>query len=194
MLNEGHMPNEYDVQSDAFEDWCQKWDQAQEKGIFDDAPRPGATSPQTSEESFFGLQNTHPTSSPSESDVDYWRNVHFAVSQGDVTPDPLKPQLLQEGELQKFKKGYPPNPMYAYSQGKDQKIAPRQLDITFDEEDIKQLADLKRELYELEGQVGSADVNGKSTKKIESRIESLKQRIDELSDSMGRVYPLDVEE
>jgi len=194
MLNEGQVPGDFIIQSDEFEDWCQKWDNAQEKGLFDDIPKPVNTTPQTSEESFFGPQNTHPTNSPHEADVEYWKSVHSALVQGDAAPDPLKPQLLQEGKLQNFKSSYPPNPMYSYSQGKDQKIAPRQLDITFDEEDINELADMKKTLYELESKVGAADTNGKGTKKLESQIENLKQKIDKLSSSMGRAYPLEVED
>ena len=189
MINEQHnSENDFDAQSKNFDGWCDMWEKAQDKGIFDDAPHAPELNRQTSQESFFGPQNTNPTDGPSDADVQYWNNVN-QMAQGE------KPELLQEGELQKYKRGrgYPPNPMYSYSQGKDHDIAPRQLDMTYDEEDVEELGDMKRELHDLESEISTNDVNGKSTKKIESKIESLKKRIDELSTSMGRTYPLDVE-
>jgi hypothetical protein len=193
MLNE-HTPNEYDVQNDKFDQWCDQWADAQDKGLFDDAARPASPTPQTSDASFFGPLDTNPTDSPHDADVAYWKSIHAAANHGDVAPDPLDgPQLLQEGELQKYKDGYPPNPMYGYSQGEDQRLAARQLDLTFDEEDIEELAEMKKDLYDLEVQLGTAEVNGKSSKQIESKINSLKDRIAKLSSSMGRAYPLDVE-
>jgi len=187
MLNEDKN-GDFITQSKEFDNWCDMWEKAQDKGLFNDAPHAPELNRKTSQESFFGPQNTNPTEGPSAADAEYWNNVN-QMAQGE------KPELLQEGKLQDYKRGrgYPPNPMYQYSQGKDQELAPRQLDVTFDEEDIEELSDMKKELHELESQISANDVNGKSTKKLETQIANLKKRIDELSTSMGRTYPLDVE-
>jgi hypothetical protein len=189
MINEQHnSENDFDAQNRKFDNWCDMWADAQDKGLFDDAPHTPELNRQTSRESFFGPQDTNPSEGPSDTDAQYWQNVNQMI-------DGEKPELLQEGKLQKYKRGrgFPPNPMYSYSQGKDQDLAPRQLGITFDEEDVEELADMKRELHDLESQISTNDVNGKNTKQLESRMDSLKKRIDELSTSMGRTFPLHVE-
>lgn len=150
------------------DDLVDKWDKALKSDIFKDAPKPATTSKQTSDDSFFGLQQTHPTKDIPSSDVDYWRAID-SVADGGVDF-----QRLDEVE-----QSIPPNPLRRGIEGEDQKLEPHQLGNTFDEEDIKKLEDLKLKLHDL----GSKAAEMKD-KTYESEIKNILDKVEELSNKM----------
>lgn len=195
-----------DKQKQTFDSWVDMWDKAQEDGVFDDAPGPHIPSTQTSGESFFGLHNTHPTDRASDADVAAWSDInnttdtsgHFFGADSPVMPS--ETGLMQENKkVQEAtdrstswtdpKKGenpdYPPNPFCVDTGGKDQELKPNQLGMTFDEKDIEELDGIKKKLYELEVKMLTSEVNGKKTDSIETQIENLKNKIDNLSSKMS---------
>ena len=185
-----------DQQKDQLDKWADMWDQAQEKGIFDDGPGLPTPSPHTSNDSFFGLQNTHPTDTIQDSDAKYWADLHNTPELGGVKEDELLQEATDRGQSwtdpKAQNKKYPPNPLRVDSGGEDQKLEPQQLGVTFDEKDIEELIDIKNRLHELENKMIATSMTGNSTKTAESRIESLKKKLDELSSAMGYGLPNDV--
>jgi hypothetical protein len=193
------MDNNLDRQKDQLDKWAEMWDKAQDKGIFDDATNPHVPSPNTADDSFFGLKNTHPTSDINDVDAKYWASLY-------KTPDMnSKEELLQEEQKvqeatdiasswtdPKKNKKYPANPLAVDSGEKDQTLKPQQLGVTFDEKDIEKLINIKNQLHELENKMIASLVDGKSTKSIEKQIENLKSKLDQLSSALNHPVPNDV--
>jgi hypothetical protein len=100
------MREHIEQQRDDFDSWCDKWDKAQEDGVFDDAPSHFSPSKQTAQTSFFGAVDADPT--PAGSDVDkvdarYWNQVYSMSDHQGMAPDPLDAaddRLLQEDKLE----------------------------------------------------------------------------------------------
>lgn len=166
------MRESIDKDKQDFDGWVDKWEDALKKGIFGDSPKPAATSRNTSDESFFGLRQDNPTDSIDDSDSAYWRAID-AVADGGVDM-----QRLDESEPISVNL---PNPIRRSTEGKDQDMEPRQLGATFTDEDLNELADMKKKLCDLEckaAEMGEKDYG--------SQIKSMIKRIDELSDKLGR--------
>ena len=192
------------LQKKEIDNWADMWDQAQAKGVFDDVEQPHTPSPQTSDGSFFGLQSTHSTEAPSDVDAQYWNNISKMSGNGANVPDPTAlgeeegEQLLRDAtdisqswtDSKSRNKKYPPNPMRVDSGGEDQKLKPIQLGHTFDEEDIQQLADMRLKLHDLGSKLAADPQDG--NKKVESQIEGLKKKLEELSSSMGYALPNEI--
>jgi hypothetical protein len=170
-----------DKQKDEFDNFVDKWEKAQEAGIFKDAEMP-SVNPQTSRDSFFGLQQSNPTDSVTVTDGDYWKAIYSAST--DFTP---VNEIINEADEHK---GIPSNPVERDTMGQDQELKPQSLGLTYNEEDIKKLDELKRELFALENKrltsMGFGD--DKNEKKYQVQIESVKKEINKLSDEMGRAY------
>ena len=186
-----------------FDKWTDMWAKSQEEGIFDDAPHLPTPTQQTADVSYFGPVNTHPTGEINDVDSTYWNQVHVAAMQGDLAPDPIEnaESVISESKRGKNIPGDKvsnqttgENPIRASSVGKDQELEPRALGVTFTPEEIEELADLKKRLHELQDKMNTADGQGKRSKKFESQIQSVKDKIDDLSDSLNQVLPsLDAE-
>jgi hypothetical protein len=185
-----------------FDKWCSQWDAALESGAFkkDDEDQ-NVPSPQTSDTSFFGLQNTHPTDAPAEDDSEYWKDVYKMSSYlGDKVESPeqmlhdskVAQPVVTEG-LQDKKSKFPPHPRQYDAKGVDQSLSPETLGVTFDEEDIKKLEQMKLQLYELEVKYNTAAANGESGQKIEQQIADLKKKFEEFSSLLNYGYPSDFE-
>lgn len=200
--------NEYDAQAEKFDGWCDKWDAAQDAGIFDDAPKPVTPSLQTSDPSFFGPQNTHPTEVPADVDAEYWAQV-YAMSgpNGNMPPPPSPAASSPEGVItekteivggaiedttKKKQSQYPPNPVRIDSGGPDQDLAAEPLGLTFTEKDVEDLAAMKVRLHELEDKLAGAMGIGGSTKSFENQLSNLKKKVDQLSTAMTHSYPTDI--
>lgn len=179
-----------------FDDLVDKWEKAQQKGIFADAPKPATPTPTTADHSFFGLQTTNPTSGPSEIDAKYWDAIYRASSSDSVDEEPpyMAGEVFDDHILQEEKKRreYPPNPVSVDSGGMDQEMTAQALGQTFDEEDIKALEEMKLKLYELESKIAGAVGKGDSVSKFESQINTLKKKIDDLSTQMSYSFPTDI--
>ena len=81
------------------------------------------------------------------------------------------------------------NPIRVASVGKNQDLNPQSLGLTFSQQDIEELAEMKVKLHTLQDQLNSFEGRGQNGKKFESQIETLKQKIDELSDAMTTGFP-----
>ena len=166
-----------------FNKWCDLWAKAQEDGIFKDADKPPTPSPQTSDpESFFGLVNSHPSSDVRDCDTKYWNDV-YDMSMGE------EPKLFQEGTKEVLKKSTnsvarSPNPIPQYSVGTDQELTPGSLGLTFGEKDLEALAELKLQLHDLTSKMAAFE--GRGGKQLESKITSLKEKIEEFSSELSR--------
>lgn len=177
------MSEAMDKQKDEFDDFVSKWEQALEKGIFDKPELPGVT-PQTSTGSFFGFTQTNNTDSVAQTDQEYWNAINLAANDHDPK---IITEVISEAEEHK---STPSNPVAKDSIGCDQKMSPQSLGMTYSEEELEKLTELKKELYDLESKLMTSLGFGddKNQKKIESKIESVKKEIHKLSDEMGRGY------
>jgi hypothetical protein len=167
-----------------------KWDKAQEAGIFDDAPGPV--------EPFMPQDDPYckKESAPANADVDYWREI-YAKSMGQSMPsgmlneqgippmpNPVEPGLSKP-EIQKIAKSAAnaANPTRITTVGKDQDYKPNWSDVR----QLEQLHDMKINLYELESKLnhGHALAETKKGQKVQTQINNLKKEIDALSDALS---------
>lgn len=163
-----------DAAKDNFDKWVDQWDKAVQDGIFKDAPKPPSTSKNTSDSSFFGLRQDNPTDSIDPTDASYW-NAISSVADGGVDF-----QRLDEADTGVAPLAGPgPNPVRRETEGKDQEIKPRSVGLTFDEEDIKNLEQMKIKLHELESKAAAMGENN-----YDDQISAMIAKIDELSNSM----------
>lgn len=172
-------------QKDQLDDFVSKWDSALEKGIFKSEEIP-AVNPQTSQGSFFGLHNTHPTEDIAQNDQEYWKAIYSAST--DHTPE-INDGIITEANHQST----PVNPVQRGTLGADQDMKPQQLGLTYSEEELEKISELKKELYSLESKLLTSMGFGddKNQKKLQSQIESVKKQIEKLSDESGRPYKND---
>lgn len=166
-----------------FDSFVDKWEKALEQGIFKSSELPNVN-PQTSSSSFFGMQNTNPTDNINQTDNDYWNAIYQAST--DHNPEVLNEEI-------EHRDIYPSNPQARETLGSDQEMQPQQLGVTYSNEELEKLAELKKELYGLEVKLLTSMGFGddKNKKKLESQIESLKKEINKISDEAGVAYKND---
>jgi hypothetical protein len=168
------MKDALEASKDDFENWVDKWDKALADGVFKDSPKIPSTAPQTSQDSFFGLQQSNPTDSINSSDADYWRAISSVADGG------VEMQRIDESDAVSVDL---PNPIRKSTEGADQDLKPGSLGITFSEDDIRQLEEMKVKLHELENKIAAMDDKGDYEAKVKSMIE----KIGEISNKM--CYP-----
>jgi hypothetical protein len=166
------MKDALEASKDDFDNWVDKWDKALQSDIFKDAPKPPSTSKHTSDDSFFGLQQSNQPDSIQSSDSEYWRAIN-AVADGGVDM-----QRIDEADAISVNL---PNPIRKSTEGKDQDLEPNSLGLTFTEDDIKKLEEMKIKLHELQSKIAAMD-----EKDYSSQINAMISKIDELSDKMGQ--------
>lgn len=164
------MKNLFESSKETFDNWVDQWDKALKSDIFKDAPKPAVTSKQTSDDSFFGLQQTNPTPEINSTDVQYWNAINSVADGG------VEMQRLDETDAISINL---PNPVRNSTEGKDQDLTDKALSVTFNVEDIENLEELKIKLYELESKAAKMD-----DKNYEKQIKSIIKEIDELSNKM----------
>ena len=172
------------------------WDAAQEKGIFKDAPKPAQPRNQDAEDSFFGSDFFGQHRSPeydgdealNEVDTKYWATISKMADPLGKYVDPL---MMEETVPSKEntkkaseKMAGAHNPIYPASVGKDQDVVIAQNWGTGGKEHF-QLEDLKVRLEKLESKLNAIESKGDSGKDTQNKIDSLKQQIDDLSDSLN---------
>jgi hypothetical protein len=137
------------------------WDKAQQDDIF---PEPTKAQPSPVEEEF----DDDPYSQ-------YYSNIDRMSEEDD--------SLLHEGKT--------PNPVFPDSVGKDQNFPMAPWTNT---KALQEVMDLKKELYDVECKLNTQDAGGKkwslkpvktNDKQLWNKIESIRKRIDVLSDSLG---------
>lgn len=176
------------------ENWADKYEKAVTDGVFGEPGDDDTPTPKTSEESFFGAQNCHPTDDINDGDAKYWQGINARV-------DDPNYRLNKDGLIQEQNKGdaarlagivkqvnAAPNPIRYHTAGADQELTPQSQGVTFTPEDISNLSEMKIKLHGLQDQLNSFEGRGKNGKKFESQIASLKKQIDELSNAMTQSF------
>jgi hypothetical protein len=167
------MNDAFDASKEDFDGWVDKWDKALKSGVFNDAPKIPSTAPHTSQDSFFGLQQTNPTDSIRSSDADYWRAISSVADGG------VEMQRIDESDAVSVDL---PNPVRKSTEGTDQDLKPAPLGLTFSEEDVRKLEEMKIKLHELENKIAAMEDKGD----YESQVKAMIDKIGELSDKMCR--------
>lgn len=154
---------------DDFQNWCNLWQQAQDAGIF-----PGEEKLQ-----------------PSNDLDDEYYNEEDPMDQYYSNLDRMAEEEYDGGLLQETRKAA--NPIRPDSVGKDQDFP---VASWTDERAIAAVTNLKRELYEIECRLNEKAAGGKKwqtkpvkmdegSKKLWQQIESIRRKIDTLSDNLG---------
>jgi hypothetical protein len=170
--------------------YTDQWEKALKDGFMDDSPHlPPPEAPGHSD--FFGQWDGGEDTPLNECDAKYWAQV-YELSKGNgpgTAPDPLtaikEERAATKAEL-KFvtdKVGNAANPIYPYSAGKDQDMQPTAN--WTDGKELRELAELKKKLEKLESQMNAEEGNGKSGASIQKQIDSMRQKLDDLSDSLN---------
>jgi len=189
---------------DDMDNYTAKWEKALEDGVFDNADGEiPSLNQQTSKDSFFGFSNTNPTSEPAASDSEYWNAINSASEDHASSPHPLNevmaeaawegtpiPQDLPQAVRGEGHKQSPSNPQARDSMGMDQELKKQSLGMTYTQEELSKLAEIKTTLYDLEAKMltslGMGDDKGAS--KVSAQIQKVKKEMNELSDEIGRAY------
>lgn len=151
---------------DDFDNWVDKWDKAREQGIFKDAPKLPSTANQTSNDSFFGFRQDNHTDSIDSSDAEYWKAIN-SVADGGVEMHRIDESADED----------PPNPVRKGTEGPDS----ASIGETFNEDDVNKLAEMKVKLHDLQSKIAEM-----GEKKYDDQINSLIEKIEELSNKMGK--------
>lgn len=187
---------------DDLDDFSAKWEKALEDGVFDKDQDIPYLNQQTSKSSFFGFADTNPSSEPAPQDSEYWNAINSASE--DHTSGPPHPlneviaeatdaqdgkNLPQEGSVEDHKKS-PSNPQAKDSMGMDQELKKQPLGITYTQEELNKLAEIKKTLYDLESKMlnslGMGDDKG--VNKFRAQMQKVKKEMNKLSDEIGRAY------
>lgn len=187
------MSNENPIQKtvDQLNNWADKYQSAVDSGVFGEKEDLHNPTPKTSGyDSFFGMQNTQPSSGVRDVDADYWNMVHQTVDYGG---DPM--ELLAENKnthnkkeqeaLAKSAKGVAqsPHPVRTGSIGTDQD-SEKAMGMTWTVEDLEKLHDLKAQLHDLGNKMATMENNDH-----DSKYEELKKKIDDLSNTLDTAFP-----
>ena len=179
-----------------FDNWCDMWDKAQEDGEFIDGCKE-ADAPNTEKVDFFGQNHEEGEEEIDQSNSDYWNTIYKMSNNSGDAPDVTNYQVLTENEEvpRPIKSNLTDkeigdivrsnansaNPIHASSVGRDSDYKPNLVNIY----KLEQLSDMKVSLCELEGKLNVNDGLGKKEGiKIQVKINELKNKIDELSDTL----------
>lgn len=160
---------------DDIDKYAKIWDAALEKGIFDDAPKP--PQPKTD---FYGQFNIEEEVPLNEVDAKYWDQVSKMAGLGNQYHEELSKDELKKVAIAVSGAH---NPIMPQSVGKDQELKVTQ-NWGVGGKEIEQLEELKVRLEKLEGKLNALNTE-ESGKDTQSKIDSLKKQIDELSDAMA---------
>lgn len=153
---------------EAFQDFCDMWDQACENGIFDDAPEEP-----NHQRSTLGFGTT-----PREEESDFEHDDPYHNYKD------YEDELMQEEEIA--------NPVFPDSVGNDSSF-PKPVWVGMDGA-FDKLVNLKKKLYDIECKLAEEYGGGKkwveknyqpNSKKLLSQIESIRRQADDLSNTLG---------
>ena len=177
-----------------FNDYCDMWDKACSDGIFDDAPSAPPT-PTT----FLGLGGGFESDGFEDQEPDFVDEELIHERAGDPYFDYVQ-SMINENKKAPTKKSVKkvtenkksPNPIYPDSIGKDQS-SPKAA--WLNNKVLEEVVKLKQQLYNLECKINTTEGGGKKWSekaksqpegtKLWTQIESLRKKIDILSDSLG---------
>jgi len=151
------------------------WDDAQNKGIFDDEP---ADQKDSKETSFFGLNTIEVEQQINESDASDWKKLSNMMKE----ESEAKPKDIKKSS-KKMANTY--NPVYNYSLDSDSKP---KMDWEKESKELEKIDGMKKKLHDVQNQMAKLAGTDKMLSKnkngdIEKRIKSLQDEIDKLSNS-----------
>jgi hypothetical protein len=178
--------------------WTDLWEKAQKEGVFGDSAQPVPENPIP--------YASHEPKGHDNVDKEYWNNVYANSRHAGDAPDPFtKPEVLNDWNVVSGDRTTPQpqplksdltdkekgdvvrtaadaaNPIEPSSVGKDQNYKPNWADV----QQLEQLHDMKVNLHELESKLNAGDAMATDKgQKIQKQIDSLRVRMDELSDEL----------
>jgi hypothetical protein len=170
---------------DNFHKWCDQWQDAQAKGIFDTPKKDHVPSASNDGQSFFGgLNKKAPSENVKDVDAKYWNDLYNMSKDYGSTAmidDYLSGELMQESAVAEKQKTTP-NPVKVSSLGKDTDAAA--VGVHYNVDEFKGLEGLKIKLHGLLDKLNGMESKGQSPAKLESQIQALEKQIDELSNHL----------
>lgn len=129
-----------------------------------------------------------------KSDVKYWNKIkELSCKYGTTNIDPSdlfkeEETIEENSELGNSASAIAtsPNPIRHSSVGMDQEMDDTSLGNTYTIEDLETIEELKKKLHDLEDQLNSLEGLGKSAIRVESKIQSVVKKINDLSDNLSR--------
>lgn len=188
---------------DDLEDWVQKWDKANEEGVFGKSDNaPPVISKQSQTQDFFGItqqdvdhDEDNEYASLNECDSKYWSDLYELTKRygkdSSVVSEYLGGKLSETTSVDK--KSYSDslvssaNPVRPSTVGNDKDLTdPVAMGSTYDVADLQKLDDLKIKLHNLIDKLNGVEAKGESVTKLENQIDSLQKQIDEMSNNFGK--------
>lgn len=140
--------------------WTTVWEKAQKDGIFP----------------------TQEKVVPAETDEEnpYWSYFDSSILNEDHAGKPMSKKDAgdQARDMAKV-----PNPVYHHTIGNDQDLEPWTPN-WIDGKELLELAELKKNLYELECEMNSLDANAQKVNSVEKKISTMKQKLHDLSNAL----------
>lgn len=187
---------------DALEHWMKTWEEAQGKDLFKETPKKPEINKQLYPIDFGSVNKDKTPVTLTECDAKYWKNVHKMQrvvedkSQAPLGSEPVgktrevpsKDSLgVKAAEL-----GNTAQPIFPSTRGEDQRkhVTPEFADGT----KLREIVAMKDNLYKLEVKLnaspkfGAFGPDAPEVKKIQATINSLKKKIDDLSNSLSPDY------
>ena len=198
---------------DNFDKWVDQWEKAQADGIFKDASKPIVPTENKQVDDFFGNHRPNNGTRLQDVDAEYWNSVYRMSSHMGSAPDIIHDSTIQSDDPVTISEDAPvgnkndfelapttkpdgkssskitddlgglANPAHTSTRGKDanNRVTP---DWAGGKEVIE-LHKMKEQLQKLEDKVAAdPSLQNKGTKKLLSQIDSLWEKIDELSDTL----------
>jgi hypothetical protein len=166
--------------------YSKMWDDAQKNGLFKQEEKPVNDDEESLGGSFFGMNFSSDVDSVApinEVDSKYWSQVAKLADQSNF--DPL--QLEDTKEIGNISNtvANAHNPVIPSTVGKDQDVNVKQ-NWAVGGKEYFELAEMKVKLEQLEGKLSSLfDDSEKDSKNIQSQINNIKSKIDDLSNSLS---------
>lgn len=179
---------------DNFEKWMAQWAQA-EKEIAEEESKKVVEQPRTS---FFTNSPSAEDFAASEEGSDDWRDIYQRAMEVDYSEDSLLTDSVayagEEGFGKQIPLGTPPSPggkkvftnqpVHFSSVGTDQDM--RVTDNWSDGKELLELDEMKRKIEEMERRFHESDVLNKGDRsKIQSELDSLRSRVEKLSEKIS---------
>lgn len=153
-----------------------QWEKALKDGFLEKSPH----LPEKSIPDFFGQYDAPEETTINECDAKYWQQLY----QRTTGQEPMIVEATTKEQIKEKtnKVAGAANPIIPSTTGKDQdmKVTPN----WSDGKELRELSDLKIRLEKLESQMNAQEGLGKNGSATKSKIDALKQQIDELSDDL----------
>jgi hypothetical protein len=154
----------------------EKWQAAAGSDVFANLRKVVRPAPQDRPEDYQDFQRHTPSFNPKVNDAAYWDLIAKAAKNPNDAPDVIEYLMEQEK--------YTNNPVYPVTYGKDQEpvVTPNWIN----GEDLEKLIKIKLDLHDLGDKFAAAEAKmDPKAKGLWEQIKTLRNKIDELSDSLA---------